>query len=424
MEVWRGKPPGRPRNRGWVTAVLFFLPVWVLMCSWPPAALGQEYLRFGCVLSLTGLRALSGGYYRRAYDLAAEWLNGQGGFRVGDRAYRAQIVCLDDESDETKTAPLYEKLVREEQVKFLLGPYGGAAVAAAAPVADKVGLPMIQAGGAAPEVFGRGGRFLFGLIPRDDEYLAPAVGFMGRLDPRPERVVMAYADDRFNAEVAAGARRMLAAAGWALAADVEYPMGTKDLSAVAAKLGEAKPDAVILAGYDEEARLLVRLMKDKDIQAKFICLSAGVSVADFTRILGPDAEYIYGISTWEEDLELTGGAGGDSSAFEKFFRERYGRGPEYHAAAAAAALVVYRLAIEKAGTLEPRQVRDAIAATDADTFYGRVAFRPDGQVRGNHFLYQVQGGEAAMVYPVERKKAVYPMPPWKERKKAGAEVTP
>ena len=72
----------------------------------------------------------------------------------------------------------------------------------------------------------------------------------------------------------------------------------------------------------------------------------------------------------------------------------------YQAAQSAAAVHVFADAIKRAQSLDPEKVRDAIAATELDTFYGPIKFDDSGRnIAKPMVLTQVQGGKYVVVYP-------------------------
>jgi hypothetical protein len=70
---------------------------------------------------------------------------------------------------------------------------------------------------------------------------------------------------------------------------------------------------------------------------------------------------------------------GSSGDFAKAFKEAYTYQAPYQAAESAAAVHVYADAFKRAQSLDPEKVRDAIAATQLDTFYGPVKFDEAGR---------------------------------------------
>ena len=69
-----------------------------------------------------------------------------------------------------------------------------------------------------------------------------------------------------------------------------------------------------------------------------------------------------------------------------------------------------RDAIERAGTLDPQDIRDALAATDLDTVAGHITFREDGTSPIDNPLMQRQDGAVKLIWPVTENSAemIYP----------------
>jgi len=81
--------------------------------------------------------------------------------------------------------------------------------------------------------------------------------------------------------------------------------------------------------------------------------------------------------------------------------------------------VVLQLAVEKARSVDPAQVREALASLDAMTFYGPVRFNAQGlNDRKPMVTVQIQQGRVVTIWPreVAAAKAIYPTPPWSARK--------
>jgi branched-chain amino acid transport system substrate-binding protein len=77
---------------------------------------------------------------------------------------------------------------------------------------------------------------------------------------------------------------------------------------------------------------------------------------------------------------------------------------EYHSAEAAAACLALVKGLEKAGTTDPKKVRDAVAALDEESFFGPITFNDRGQnVSKPMSAIQVQNGEVVTVFPKEQQ---------------------
>ena len=81
-------------------------------------------ITLGAAVSETGKYAREGKDTRQGYDTWLDWVNNDyGGIKVGDECYNVDIIYYDDEGDPDTAATLVEKLITEDEVNFLLGPY-------------------------------------------------------------------------------------------------------------------------------------------------------------------------------------------------------------------------------------------------------------------------------------------------------------
>jgi branched-chain amino acid transport system substrate-binding protein len=92
---------------------------------------------------------------------------------------------------------------------------------------------------------------------------------------------------------------------------------------------------------------------------------------------------------------------GSTEAFNEAFAKKYaGAEADYIEAGSAACGAILQMAIEKAGTVDPVKVRDAISATDTETFYGKVKFSPQGQINSlQPPVFQLVGGKPVILWP-------------------------
>ncbi len=74
------------------------------------------------------------------------------------------------------------------------------------------------------------------------------------------------------------------------------------------------------------------------------------------------------------------------------------------------------MAIEKAGSLDPEKVRDAIAGVEFDSLYAHVKYGENGQIVLPQIVVQIQDGKVVPVYTTDfLNKPQYPIPAWDKR---------
>src|SRR6266511_541386 len=119
--------------------------------------MAQQPIRLGVSLSITGKQySVQGGYGREGYLLCQKHVNAQGG--VLGRPI--EFVIYDDGSDEKTAVRLYEKLIAEDKVDAVLGPYGSAITDAVADVTEKHRKLMIAPMAATTSIWEKGRRYL------------------------------------------------------------------------------------------------------------------------------------------------------------------------------------------------------------------------------------------------------------------------
>ena len=81
-------------------------------------------------------------------------------------------------------------------------------------------------------------------------------------------------------------------------------------------------------------------------------------------------------------------------------------------------MLVFADGFGRAGGFDKDAVRDALAATETQTFYGNIKFDETGKNTAKPMvLYQIQDGAFVVVAPTEwaASEVRHPIPPWSER---------
>jgi len=87
------------------------------------AKVDGEYIVLGAAVSLTGKYSSNGVHTQNGYNLAVERINKMGGVEVQGKKYKFEIIYYDDESNPKRAAQLAERLINQDGVKYMLGPY-------------------------------------------------------------------------------------------------------------------------------------------------------------------------------------------------------------------------------------------------------------------------------------------------------------
>ena len=390
----------------------------VLAIATATAAGAADEIVLGSAISQTGKYAREGKFYVDAYTLTVDAVNKAGGVKVGGKPYKLVLKLYDDQSDPNLSVRLFTKLVTSDKVNFLLGPYSSGITIPASAIAEKYEIPMVQGGGASGKIFDRGYKYIFGTLPKAEFYFQAAIEAAAKLTPRAQTAALLYSNEAFDRSVADGARQWLKEQKIDKVYDEEYQPATQDFTSILAVIKNKNPDLVLVAGHEEGALNFIRQSQAADVNPKMSVFTVGPPTADFRKTLGKAAEYAYGITPWLPDMDVGGEIFKSARDFDKQFQDRFGYAADYHVASGAADVLVFKFAIEKAQSLDAKKVRDALAALEADTLYGRIKFEPTGQIAMGQVLIQIQDGKVVPVYASGQLigKPVYPAPKWGARK--------
>jgi branched-chain amino acid transport system substrate-binding protein len=384
----------------------------------PQTAAADDVITFGAALSATGRDAREGALTKQGYDFWKDYVNSQGGIKVGGKLYKVDIKYYDDTSDSATSAKLVERLITQDNIKYILAPYGSSATFAASAITEKYQVPMVDPNGAAEAIFNRGFHYTFAILSPAKKYLQGILELAQTMRPRPTTVAVLAANDQFSIEVAQGIRDFAKANGFTEVFYSEYPPDTRDVATLMTQVKQKNPDIILGSGHLQDSLLLMRAAKDQNVQSKIIGFSVGPSTPDFITSLGPDANGVMGGAQWTTALQYTDPTFGSAQRYTKLFQAKYGVLPDYHNAESTAACETFAAAMAKAGDLDPAKVRDALAGLDIDTFYGKIKFDSRGvNIYKPMAVEQIQKGVHETVWPADaaNAKPAYPLAPWGKR---------
>ena len=332
-----------------------------------------------------------------------------GGVRVGKDRFELNIVYEDDQSDSKLSARLAERLINEDRIKYLLGPYSSGLTMAVARVAEEFEVPQVAAEGASKSLFTRGFKYLFGLFSTSDQYMDGVIELAIRnAESEGEtasqlKLAIAVQNDRFSQFVRRAVKNDAQNAGIRVVVDETLPDGLEEMAGFFARVRETKPDIIIVSGHAKGAEIATRHIRDLRIRAPVIAMTH-CEAADIARKFGSAADGIYCPAQWAPSLSYRGEIFGTPRDFEEAFKAEYpGEYPgevPYQSASAAAAVIVWKDALERANSLDPKDLRDALTATDLQTFYGRIRFAQTGEIISKPMIVrQIQDRKYVPVWP-------------------------
>ncbi len=389
-----------------VMAVAVIIP---LLVGSSVAKVDGDTILLGAAISLTGKYSTNGKHTKNGYDLAVQVLNEKGGIVVNGKRYKFAVKYYDDESTPARAAQLTERLIKQDGVQFLLGPYSSGLTKAMAPVSEKYKIPMIEANGASRSLFTKGYKYLFAILTSADQYLSVAVDVLAEQAkangkrPRDMRIAIAMENDPFSQDVRLGILEAAKKYKMKVVIDDKLPKSLDDMAATLTKVKALKPDLLAISGHAKGAATATRQIEQYKVNVDMVAMTHCDSAAIESKF-PVGANYILCALQWQKELTYKDDDGtfGNGADFAKLFQDTYGYAPPYQAAESAVAVQVWADAFKRAKSFNPQKVRNAIAKTSMQTFYGNVKFNKAGQnIAKPMVLSQIVDGQYKVVAPLE-----------------------
>ena len=335
----------------------------------------------GSSISLTGKYATNGLHTQRGYDYAVKMINDNGGVTVNGKSYELAVKYYDDESTPARGAQLAERLIQQDGVEYMLGPYSSGMTKAIAPVSEKFGVPMVEAEGASRSLFTQGYKYLFAVLSTSEQYLATAIDMAAAKsdDPSKVRVAMAFEGDPFSMDVRAGVVDKIEQYGMQVVIDDQLPADLSDMSTTLTKVKALRPDILVISGHSKGAATAARQIDEMKVNVNMIAMTH-CEAAKVQEKFPKASDGFLCPTQWVESLSKSDPMFGSASEWNAGFKAAYPSytSVPYQSAQASAAVYVWKEAFEAANSFDKDAVRDAIAATEMETFYGDIKFSENG----------------------------------------------
>jgi branched-chain amino acid transport system substrate-binding protein len=374
-----------------------------------PAAGADKVLKIGAPLPLTGPLSPEGIKQKNGYDLWAEKVNAAGGVKAGGDRYKVEIVYNDYQSNTPRAVQLAEKLITDDRVSFLFSPFGSGATKAASSVSEKYAIPTIAATASSESVYDQGYKYLFGTFTPNATLTEPLADIVKGKGANVRKVAILARNDLFPLAIGQEMEKSAKKRGLEVVFFEKYAIGTLDHASALTQIRAAQPEWIFATGYINDLILVRKQMADLGITAPVVTMIAGPAYKEFAEATGKLAENVTSAAWWHPAVRYTGpDVFGSTEAYNRAFEAKYRTVPDYVEASASACGVILQLAIEKAGSVDPKKVRDVLAALEVTTFYGPVKFGPTGQIVSlKPPVFQLRDGKPFVIYPDEIRQGEF-----------------
>jgi branched-chain amino acid transport system substrate-binding protein len=406
------------KNRGMLHLFVFGVAMVFLVGVCATHSLAKDKIRIGQAISLSGPNAIgvsiSGG---RIYVMWVEEVNKNGGIYVKEYGKKlpVELIRYDDKTDIGTMTKLLEKLILEDKVDFVFPPWATAWLYAAAPIANKYKYILIGGPGGALKLKELSLPYFFQVLNFSETQAPALTGIFKEVGVKSAAVI--YRGDLHGVEYGEAMVPYFEKKGIEVKMKKSYPPGIKDLSPLLKEAKSLNVDAFCAASYPDGGMLLTGQS-----------LELGINFNAFFITVTPFSPNLYRDTFGTNTVEGVMGGGAwnaktspGAAEFVDKFVARFGMEPDYWGGLYYwSSLQHFQQAIEKAGTLDQKKIRDIMAKETFDTALGKFWYDKD-RYFVNHpgEIGQWQKGVFEVIDPGEKRTAppLYPKPAWPKPKK-------
>lgn len=373
----------------------------------------METVKFGLPISLSGRYSVQATESFQGLQLFVSDVNSTGGLLIPSLGKKVplELIYYDDESSVDKCKELTEKLIVNDDVDVLLGPYSSSLALGAAEVAEAEGKTLWNHGGSTDEIEKRKFTCVISSISPASSYMRGILRLIRDTDSEAQKVALLSAiDSGFSQNIAAGAKLHAKELGFEVR-DFTFTSGERDLRVIIEDVKKYNPDLILGIGRAEDDMAVAKELEWQGVKPK----AAGLVVASiklFRETFGDYSEGFLSVSQWERGLRVEPDIGPTPEEFAERFTSAYHKEPDYVAAQGYHIGLIVKHCILVSGTLDDAALRDTAKREELKTFYGTFMTDSSGSQRGHEtVVVQWQDGRKVIVYPEQYKEAsfIYPL---------------
>ncbi|PWC52694.1 ABC transporter substrate-binding protein [Azospirillum sp. TSO22-1] len=401
---------------------------------WSGPARAQDEIRIGVIYPLTGAAASTGVELKAAAELAAAITNRE--LPAPDKLAAAvgmpnlkgakiKLIFGDHQGNPQVGATEAERLITSEKVVALVGAYFSNVTATASQVAERYGVPFLNADSSSATLTQRNFKWFFRTTPHDDLFVTNFFAFLQ--DMEKKKGVQLRTLGLFNENTLWGNEttklevKLAEEQKFKVAEKIVYPAKATQMTSEVQRLKAANPAVVMQSSYLGDAILSMKTYKELGFSPQMLLANdAGFNDSEFLKTLGKDGEYVFSREVWALDQAERNPL---IKRVNEMMKERSGVNFNGNSARAFTGVAVLADAINRAGSTKPEDIRKALQETSLSAEqlilpWKGVKFDAQGQNElGQGIIVQVQGGQYVTVWPfdVATKEVVFPMPAWDKR---------
>lgn len=388
-----------------------------LVAAGSAAAQDMKSVKIGYAISKTGPNAGGANVTQIPnYQLWVKEVNDKGGLMLSSLKRRVpiEIVEYDDRSNSEEAVRAFERLVTQDKVDLLFPPWGTGLNLAVGPVFNKYGYPQLAFTAVTDRAPDLGKRWpnSFWLLGTSAQYVDALVGLLTKMRADGkinDKIAMVSIADGFGIDLSKAAREGFTKAGFKLAYDKSYPIGTQDMSPLIGEAARSGADSFVAFSYPPDTIALTDQAKIASFAPKVMFLGVGVGFPLYPGRFGANTEGIMSLGGWSRDNKAT-------AEYREKHKAMHKRDPDYWGSQVGySSLQMLEQAIERVGKIDRPAIIKELQTGTFDTVLGKIKLRDNMLQEGYWLIGQWQDGFYTGVAPARPGAApvIVPKPAWK-----------
>jgi branched-chain amino acid transport system substrate-binding protein len=346
-----------------------------------------DEIRLGVNAELTGSKPTVGDSCKKAAELLAEQVNKDWGLKVGDKKYLIKLFIEDNEDKAESAAAAAQKLISQNNVLAIIGPNASGNAIPAARITEDAGVIMISPWSTNPKTT-EGKKFAFRACFLDD-FQGQVMAKFARENLQAQTAAVLYdVASEYNKGIAEFFKKFFEAAGGQVVAFESYTKDDKDFSSQLTTIKAANPQVLFLPNYYNEVPLQAQ-------QARRLGLTCAIIGSDswgsqeLLTLGAKDLEGSYFSTHYAPDIATE-----KAQKFIRDYEAKYGKKPDDVAALTYDAGQLLLAAIAKAGAVDRKKVRDALATIEEfEGGTGKMQFKNSCDPIKSAVILQIKDGK-------------------------------
>jgi len=363
----------------------------------------------GAPNSLTGGLAEGGVRFVAALRIAVDQINAKGGIKsLGGAKLRLVVADTTTESP-AQSASVTRRMIDQDKAVIIAGATASAMSMAAQIECEKARVPFITNSYADPIVT-RGMKYTFKYMPQGGAVWNMAMDgivdmYKDTTGSAPRNCAIFMSNDGVGLSVQKQLPIEAKRIGLPVLFSTPYQMGLSDPSVAIAPILSQKPDIVFLGAFTNDLILIIRALRGLGLKTPLVNGGSFYGEA-VINALGNQTDYLYGIETWNSDLDLPG----NKELVDTYMKAnpKAHPGNEQLGVGFTCGLIIGQ-ALEKAASRDGTKIRDVLASTEFTNLpvpAGKVKYGPDGlNIYNSGILVEWQSSVLRTVWPKNLQRA-------------------